>query len=516
MKTLLVAMSRPDTVYGTHPARYAVVSGRKVLTRGVGAVDEVQGQAGSSLRLSLDSPANFTEPLRLRALSRRFVPILVQRHLSDTGVFTERFRARSCMEWLRQGEAEVHVQAMLEEDAELAQELLPTQERPLTHLVTPEAAVAALIGAATQQAVLVHWWHAGALRSLGVRAGRVAWHRVQPLGTLSTEASVANWRSLLQTATSSAPSEFDGPNGQSIRLGDGPWAASQDWAGQGARDLVSRLSELFKDVPADVVLKDPDLYGLAFARFEDSLVVNGYRQSVLAWRWAPTFAGIAGVAGAVLVATGLWWHMQAERDRSALQLEQAALAVQAQALRKQLPPAEAVTALHSAAWRETALGANLRTDRFLAELMAQMPQGVQITSLRMQRNGAAAERVRLVDGQPVQAGGSGKNANKRPQVARNTTPSDRLQLQPAALAPGFTEGAPARRMPVAGEPSFQVDLDILLSGGYAVAKLKGEQLAEKLSLLGRLSDTRLTFEDSAPATPGARLRTRLIIAAGAF
>jgi hypothetical protein len=71
-------------------------------------------------------------------------------------------------------------------------------------------------------------------------------------------------------------------------------------------------------------------------------------------------------------------------------------------------------------------------------------------------------------------------------------------------------------MPVDGEPSFIVDLDILLPGGYAGAKLQAEKLAERLSLLGRLSNTQLTFEDAAPKEAGARLKTQLTIAAGAF
>ncbi len=103
MKTLLVSMSRTATAYGTHPVRYAVLSGRKVLLQGQGAIDEMAQQGGQSLRLSLDSPANLTERLRLRALSRRFVPVLVQRHLTDSGTFTERFRVRSRVNWLRQG-----------------------------------------------------------------------------------------------------------------------------------------------------------------------------------------------------------------------------------------------------------------------------------------------------------------------------------------------------------------------------------------------------------------------------
>ncbi|MDZ4239497.1 MAG: hypothetical protein U1A81_15250, partial [Hydrogenophaga sp.] len=105
MKTLLVAMSRADTLYGTHPVRYAVVRGREVLQLGKGAADELGNQAGRSLRMGVDSPANVSERLRLRALARRFVPVLEQRHLTDNGTFTERFRSRSRVAWLRQGEA---------------------------------------------------------------------------------------------------------------------------------------------------------------------------------------------------------------------------------------------------------------------------------------------------------------------------------------------------------------------------------------------------------------------------
>lgn len=513
MKTLLVAMSRPDTVYGTHPVRYAVVDGRTVLEQGQGAADEVQRLSGHSLRLSLDSPANLTERLRLRALSRRFVPVLVQRHLSDTGAYTERFRARSRIRSLRHGEAEVDVQAMLEEDAELAQELLPAHDRPLTHLVTPESAIAALVGAASRDPVLVHWHNAGALRSLGVREGHVTWQRVQPLGHDGMAGGSNAWRSLLQSAASMAPSEFTGPNSQTVWLGEGPWAWDEEWGTAGSRELLDKIAALFKGVEPKVVFQNPDLYGLAHTAFSDSLVVNGQRQRVIAWRWAPAVASVAAAAGIALVGMGLWWHAQATRTMAELELTRAALNGQAQTLRTQLPPTEAVIALRSAAWRETALGANLRTDRFLDELLSQMPPGVQVTSLHIERNGSASERVRLVDGQPVVVAQNGKNTQRRALAKRPPNPDDPV-LQRAALESGSATSG--RRMPVAGEPSFQVDLDILLSGGYAAAKLKAEQLAERLTLLGRLSNTNLTFEDSAPSAPGARLRTRLTIAAGAF
>ena len=70
---------------------------------GVGVPDPGRSAAGGSLRVSLDSASNVTERIRLRALSRRFVPVLVQRHLTDSGTFTERFRVRSHVNWLRQG-----------------------------------------------------------------------------------------------------------------------------------------------------------------------------------------------------------------------------------------------------------------------------------------------------------------------------------------------------------------------------------------------------------------------------
>jgi hypothetical protein len=112
----------------------------------------------------------------------------------------------------------------------------------------------------------------------------------------------------------------------------------------------------------------------------------------------------------------------------------------------------------------------------------------------------------------LQADASQANKRKIQQAKRDVPPTG---VQPAALE-GFTEGTPQRRMPVAGEPSFQVDLNIVVPGSYAGAKLKAEGLAERLTQLGRLSDTQLTFEDVVTGSPGARLKTRLTIAAGAF
>lgn len=83
MTTLLISLSRPDTVYGTHPVQYAVLDGRRVVEGGDGVADELAKVAGGSLRVAMDSASNVTERVRLRALARRFVPVLVQRHLAD-------------------------------------------------------------------------------------------------------------------------------------------------------------------------------------------------------------------------------------------------------------------------------------------------------------------------------------------------------------------------------------------------------------------------------------------------
>lgn len=517
MSTLLISMSRGDTVYGTHPMHYAVLQGRRVLAHGTGAAEEAVQLAGRSLRVSLDSPANLTERMRLRALSRRFVPVLVQRQLSDNGVYTERFRARSRTQWLRQGEAEVDVLAMLEDDAERVQELLPSQHRPLTHLLTAEAAVAMLVGAATAQAVLVHWWHAGSLRTLGVRQGRVVWHRTQPFGSGGAHDAALHWKTWLDTATTTAPLEFSGPHGQVLRMGDGPWAASADWASNGSRELLARIERQLPGAALADIMAQPQLYGLAFARHSDTLIVNGYRQRVMAWHATPVLAGLAGLAGALSLGLGLWWHSQAQQAQLALQQEEALLRSQLQAVQQIVPAPEAVRALRAAAWRETALGANLRTDRFLDQLLREMPAGVQIRRLHIARNGSAAERVRLVDGQPVFEGTADASRRRAPVAQRRPPPRDDTVLAPvAAQVPGFAQTAPQRRMPQAGEPSFTVDLDIVVSGGYAGAKVQAEQLAERLSLLGRLSQTQLTFAEAAPKEAGARLKTRLTIAAGAF
>jgi hypothetical protein len=507
-------MSRADTVYGTHPVRYVLVSGRTVLQQGQGPVDSLGRFSASALRLSLDSPANVTERVRLRALARRFVPVLVQRQLADSGLFTERFRFRSRVVWLRQGEAEVDVMAMLEDDAEMAQELLPSQDAPLTHLVTAEAAVAALVRAVTRAPVLVHWWHQDSLRTLGVRDGQVVWQRIQPSLHARGDAASEGWRTLLETAASTAPLEFSGAHVHALRLGHGPWADAGEWATNGSRELTQQLGALFRGVSATDVLAQPDLYGLLFAQHQQSLIVNGYRQKVTAWQWAPWAATLASVVGLIGLGSGAWWHALADRQQAALQLDSSALRAQAQTLAQQRPPAEAIAALRSAAWRETALGANLRTDHFLQELFAQVPRGAQVQRLSMQRNDVANTRLQLRDGQPVQTASAGRSRRPESQTKTARAPDESAGFTEVAMS--FQQAAPHRRMPTPGEPSFQVDLDIALSGGYAGAKLSAEQLAERLTRLGRLSDTKLTFQDKGQLAPGARLQTRLTIAAGAF
>ncbi|MFW2357539.1 hypothetical protein [Hydrogenophaga sp.] len=516
MKNLLVAMSRADTLYGTHPVRFAVVHGREVLQLGSGAADELGNQAGGSVRMSLDSPANVSERLRVRALSRRFVPVLVQRHLTDNGTFTERFRSRCRVAWLRQGEAEVDVHAMLEDDAELAHNLLPGSTRPLTHLITADAAVANLVRAATAEPVLVHWWHQGSLRSLGVRGGSVAWQRVQPVGDAADKTDEGVWKPLLDSASANAPAEFNGPHCLVIRLGRGPWAAKGDWASNGSRELVQRIAGLFKGTEPAQILLQPDLFGLAFADRHQSLIVNGHRQRVIAWQAAPVAAAIAGLVGAVLLGTGIWWHAQAEQRAAAQQLGVQDIVAQIKAQDAQRPPAGAVAALRSAAWRETALGVNLRADHFLDELLAQVPPDAQVLQIKIRRDDIGNERMGLSDGQPSASTKTARARAKREPVTQQADAAAANDLQPTSELVNFTPGAPVRRMPQAGEPTFAVDLKISLAGGYSGAKLKAEHMAEQLSRLGRLSDTRLVFQDQGPQAPGANLQTRLTIAAGAF
>lgn len=513
MKTLLVAMPRPDAAYGALPAHYAIVNGREVVQHGQGVADELSGLSARSLRLSVDSAANVTERLRLRALSRRFVSVLVQRHLADGGYFTERFRVRSRVKSLRQGEAEVDVMAMLEDDAELAQELLPARERPLTHLVTAEAAVAALVGAVTAEPVLVHWWHAGGLRTLGVREGRVVWQWLQPLSPRHIDGQDDGWKPLLESAASSAPAGFSGPHSNTIRLGPGPWMHTEEWASNGSRERIQQIGSLFRGVPASEVLAHPELYGLAFTQRQQSLIVNGYRQRVQAWQWGGAVAATAATAGALLLGLGTWWHSQAAQQMATHQFEAARLAALAKTINEQRPSPAALAALRSASWREKALGVNLRADRFLSELFAKVPDGAQVLLVKVQRDDAASDRVRLKDGQPERVARAGKaraGAAQEPVVAQSET------LQRVSVPLSFTPAVPTRRMPAPGEPSYQIELKIALAGGYAGAKLKAEQLAEELSRLGRLSDTRMSFEDQGPLAPGAQLQTRLTIAAGAF
>ncbi|MES2191264.1 MAG: hypothetical protein V4454_14170 [Pseudomonadota bacterium] len=516
MKKLLVTMSRADTLYGTHPVRYAVVRGREVLQIGSGAADELANKAGGSMRVSLDSPENLSERLRVRALGRRFVPVLVQRHLTDNGTFTERFRSRSRVAWLRQGEAEVDVHAMLEDDAELAQSLMPGSARPLTHLITADAAVADLIRAASTEPVLVHWWHMGMLRTLGVRNGSVAWQRVQPLGDMSGHADADLWKTLLESAAANAPAEFTGPNCSVVRLGNGPWAASGDWANNGSRELVQRICDVFKATDPTQVLLQPDLFGLAFADRHQNLITNGYRQRVAAWYAAPVAATLASLAGAVLLGLGIWWQAQADHRSAALELNLQTLATQSKALENQRPPTGAVAALRSAAWRETALGANLRADHFLTELLAQVPADAQVTQIAIRRDDLGNERLRLTDGRPAPGTQSANVKAARQPVTQQAKAPSTDGLRPVSEPVTFKPGVPVRRMPQAGEPTFTVDLKIYLGGGYAGGKLKAEKMAEQFSTLGRLSDTRLVFEDQGPLAPGALMQTRLTIAAGAF
>ena len=379
-ETLYAVLDRATSIDGAQQLRYACIRGRRVLHAGVCAMDELAGLEGRTLRVALVSPLNYTQRVSLEVFRRSLVPFIARRQLEQDALFSDRFRLRTELLSLREGKAEVCVVACLEEDAETLMENLPVQSRPMTHLALAESAVAALVGQATVEPVLVLWYRAGLLTCLGVARSRVLWQRSQRVD-VEQFMNLGHWRAVVERSVATAPAEF----GLALRLnlGEGPWQQCDGWAVNGSQAVVAKLASLFSGVPAEAVLAAPELYGLAFVPRHVNLLINGYARQVRAWRWSLPAAALSASIGLALGGMGLVSSFEADRVRAAALADAAPLALRHAKVLATLPSDTAVRELKKVLDLNDVLTNNMRADYVLARLTRIVPPSVRLKRLEI-------------------------------------------------------------------------------------------------------------------------------------
>ncbi len=468
-ESLYVVLDRATVFDGARQAEFAHMRGRKVLSAGVCPVDELATLASSTLRVAVVSPMNFCQRMSLDAFRRALVPFVARRQLEQDGVFSDRFRLNTEVISVRDGKAEAFVVACLEDDAEMAMESLPVRERPLVRLAVPESAVAALVGHITPEPVLVVWYRAGLLTCLGVSRSRVVWHRAQRVEHDSFM-KLDHWRAVVERAVAGAPVEFVAGHALRVNLGAGPWAAAGAWATNGSQSLADRMGKIFTGVPAEVVLRTPELYGLGFVPRAANLVMNGYGKRVRAWTWGRPMAAFAAIAGLVLGGVGLLSAGSADRTHGLAMAMAAPLAARHAQVQASMPSEAAIKELQSALAMNDVLSGGMRVDQLLARLT------------RM-----AQPNVRL----------------KRIDIARAKTENARGENVKAAAA---------------RKNEFVVNLDFSIAGSYGESKRSAEQLVVRLAELGTLEGTRFdhVLDQARAGAPMATFSTNIVLKPKAF
>ena len=453
-ETLYAVLDRSTaTVDGAQQLHYACMRGRRVLQAGVCTADELAGMRGRTLRVALASPLNYSQRVSLEVFRRSLVPFIARRQIEQDAIFSDRFRLRTELLSLREGKAEVCVVACLENDAETLMENLPVHSRPLTHLALAESAVAALVGRATAEPVLVLWYRQGLLTSLGVANSRVLWQRSQRVDAKQFM-NAQHWRAVVERSVATAPTEF--ALSLRLNLGEGPWRQCDAWAVNGSQAIVTTLAELFSGVPAESVLAAPELYGLAFVPRRVNLLVNGYAKQVRAWRWGLPLAALTASASLVLGGIGLFSSLSADRVRAAALLEAAPLAARHAQVLTTLPSEVAVRELKKVLDLNDVLTNNMRVDYLLARLAAIVPPNVRLKRLEI-------SQLKKDKNSPTQ-----KVADARP----------------------------------VGKHEFYMSLELALKGGYGESLTQTKLLVERLAELGSLEGTRFVHAENQTSSTG--------------
>ena len=479
-ESLYVVLDRATVFDGARQAEFARLRGRKVLSAGVCPVDELATLASSTLRVAIVSPMNFCQRMSLDAFRRSLVPFVARRQLEQDGVFSDRFRLNTEVISVRDGKAEAYGVACLEDDAEMAMESLPVQQRPLLRLAVPESAVAALVGRVTPEPVLVVWYRAGLLTCLGVSRSRVVWHRAQRVEHDSFMA-LDHWRAVVERAVAGAPVEFVAGYALRVNLGAGPWAQTGAWATNGSQSLTDRIGKIFTGVSAETVLRSPELYGLGFVPRAANLVMNGYAQQVQAWTWGRPVAALAAVLGLAFGVVGLLASASAERTQGMALATAAQLEVRHAQVQASLPSEAAVKELQNALDLNDVLSGGMRVDHLLARL-TRMAQ----PNVRLKRIDIARSKVKAVKAETV------KVASAEAETAKVAS----AKLAAAAAKNGFV-----------------VNVDFSIAGSYAESKKSAEQLVVRLAELGTLEGTRFNHvqDQSRPGPPMATFSTNIVL-----
>jgi hypothetical protein len=420
------------------------------------------GEGKDVLRVVLDTPLSVAEQVDVPAFTRTVVEFACRKHIESESIFTGGFRLVVSVRAMQGGRATAWVTAAPEEQLDSAMAAVSAQRSRVEVLCTAEVAVAALAAAVVAEPVLVHWLRDSALTSLLVeRGGQVSWSRTQRIneGFTAYADTAQAWEPVVNAAESLLPSALR--TGLTHRLFVGLSVALAD-RGNGAflerADATVALRKLFKGLAPELVLANPDLYGLALVPLARSLAPVVYCEQVRLTRWSRSVA--AGLALVSVLAAGVtgwsWFFSTAAAHDYSRQL--AGLSTRVDAAKKQLPEKKFIDELKAAVGVAGEGLVSLRVDYFLAEFARRLPPGARVTRINVQR----------------QVGAKG------------------------------------------GADHYDVVFHIVIPGDYGKTKRQAEQLVVDFGSFGKLSNTKLLHDPDAALGGLALLDGTLAVSAADF
>lgn len=484
--TVLVAAGEPGAEPPEkRPVRYAVLRGTRVVRQGACTAGELERLGGWQLRASFFSRGAYFERIPAQAQNRRLAEVVARRHIDNEMLFSEPFRLRLGLLHVSEADVQLRTAACAELDCMRIESALPLETRPVRLLALEENAVASLVARITREPVLALFARGDRFLALVVEAGEVRQRRLETLGSepdaglAAAQRAEATMMGLTWSAGAALGAEAK-EVALSVRLGElcASAEAADTRRDTASRALEKRIEALFLGGSA---LAEPELYGLAFADKTWNLLEPAQAHRALAWQVAlPVSLAVGGAALAASLAAGADMAGNSALARGVASLRERVTA-ENEALTRRVPGGAEMARFSELTGLLSRRTQQVRIDRFLSWVSAQMPRGVTVTSLAMMPLGAAMPDEGA-------AGRAGKTAQGRPTNKRPITAVPRDQ-------------------------EYRLHLALSIPGNYEAVERQTAEIVERLGHKTRLSGGSLHYEAGASR---ASFDTQLIARAEDF
>ena len=389
-KQLLVTLVDDGTT--ALQARYAVVSGGKVLTEGECAPRELP--YAPEARAVFFSRSGYFDRVEAEVRNARTLSFQARRIIEGAMAFNEPFKARFASKELSAGHYRLDLAAVADADIRASLEILPTKTVPFSRLVLAESAIASLVSIETDEPAGVLWMRNGIVIGLLVEKGVVlarSMDRPSSGGTDRTLSGLSELGARLErvwgSVASAARRLFPGRE-VTLSLAFGELVGKASEEDVLSRALEARLSKLFPGTSENAVLLWPELYGLSAVPACYSLLEPSYQEEALVSRYA-TLTGRALLAcGLVAAVMAIWPAFNWYQARNSFIGRNAKLDADYSAVKKTLPSPEQLAALEERL-HNPAGETDFRLDTFLAWVSHITPEGAQIHRLCVSGTGAS-------------------------------------------------------------------------------------------------------------------------------